>query len=49
MRESKSFEMWYWMRMKKIKWPEKVPDEQVLERIGEKRAFVNNMLRRKAN
>jgi hypothetical protein len=33
-----SFEMWCWKRMEKIKWSEKVTNEQVLKRIGEKRA-----------
>ena len=37
-----SFEMWCWRRMEKIKWSEKVTNEQVLDRI-------NNILRRKAN
>ena len=35
--------------MDKIKWSEKVTDEQVLDRIGEKRTLLNNTLRRKAN
>ena len=35
--------------MEKIKWSEKVSNEQVLERIGEKRTLLNNILRRKAN
>jgi len=35
--------------MEKIKWSEKVTNEQVLDRIGEKRTFLNNILRRKAN
>ena len=34
--------------MKKIKWSEKITNEQVLERIGEKRTLLNNVLRRKA-
>ena len=38
--------MW---RMEKIKWPEKVTNEQVLGRIGEKRTLINNILCRKAN
>ena len=33
--------------MEIIKWPEEVTNEQVLERIGEKRTLVNNILRRK--
>ena len=34
--------------MEKIKLPEKVINEEVLERIGEKRTFLNNILWRKA-
>ena len=41
--------MWYWRRMEKIKWSEKVTNEQVLDHIGEKRTLLNNVLRRKAN
>ena len=36
-------------RMEKIKWSEKVTNEQVLERIREKRTFLNNILRRNDN
>ena len=32
-----------------IKWSEKVTNEQVLERIWEKRMLLSNILRRKAN
>ena len=35
--------------MEKIKWSEKVTNEQVLDRIGEKRTLINNILRRKTN
>ena len=35
--------------MEKIKWSKKATNEQVLEHIGEKRTFLNNILRRKAN
>jgi len=35
--------------MEKIKWSEKVTNKQVLKRIGERRKFLNNILRRKAN
>ena len=35
--------------MEKIKWSEKVTNEQVLKRTGEKRTLLNNILRRKAN
>jgi hypothetical protein len=44
-----SFEMWCWMRMEKIKCSEKVTNEQVLYRIEEKRALLNNILRVEAN
>ena len=35
--------------MEKIKWPEKVTNEQIRDRIGEKRTLINAILRRKAN
>jgi hypothetical protein len=41
--------MWCWRRMEKIKWSEKVTNEQVLGHIGETRTLLNNILRRKAN
>jgi hypothetical protein len=41
--------MWGWRRMEKIKWSEEVTNEQVLDRIGEKRTLLNNILRRKVN
>ena len=41
--------MWCWRRMFKIKWSEKVTNEQVLKGIAEKRKLLNNILRRKAN
>ena len=31
--------------MEEIKWPDKITNEQVLERIGEKRTLVNNIPR----
>jgi hypothetical protein len=40
--------MWCWRRMKKIKWPGKVTNKQVLERIGEKWTLLNNILLIKA-
>ena len=35
--------------MEKIKWSEKVTNEQVLEHIGDKRTLLNNILHRNAN
>ena len=39
-----SFEMWCWRRMEKIKWPERVTNEQVFERAGEKKTLLNNIV-----
>jgi len=44
-----SFELWCWRRMENIKWSEKVTNEQVIERIGEKKKLLNYILRRKVN
>ena len=44
-----SFKIRCWRRMEKIKLSEKVTNEQVLDRIGEKRTLLNNILYRKAN
>ena len=41
--------MWWWRRMEKIKWSEKVTNEQFLERIGQKRTLLNNILRKITN
>ena len=41
--------MWCWRRMEKIKWSEKVNNQKVLDRIGEKRTLLNNILHRKVN
>ena len=38
--------MWGWRRMEKIKWSDKVTNEQVIERIVEKRTLLNNILGR---
>ena len=42
-------EMWCWRRMEKIKWSERVTNEQAIERIAEKRTLLNNTLLRKDN
>jgi hypothetical protein len=41
--------MWYWRRMEKTKWSEKLNNEQVLDHIGEKRTLLNIIVCRKAN
>ena len=38
-----------WRRMEMIKWFQKVTNEKVLERIGEKRTLLDNIVRKKAN
>ena len=35
--------------MENIKWSEKVTNKQALDRIGEKRTLINNILRRNPN
>ena len=40
--------MWGWRRIEKIKWSEKVTNEQVLERIGKEKTLLN-ILHRKVN
>ena len=41
----RELDMWYWRRMEKIKCSEKVTNQQVHERIGEKRTLLNENLR----
>ena len=41
--------MWWSKRMKKIINCQKISNGELPERIGEKRTFLNNILRRKAN
>ena len=38
-----------WSRIEKIKWSEKLTNEQFLECVGEKRTLLNNILCRKDN
>jgi hypothetical protein len=44
-----NLQIWCWRRMEKIKWSEEVANEEVLERLGEKRMLLNNILHRKAS
>ena len=37
------------MVMEKIKWSEKITNEEVIKIMGEKRTLLNNILHRKAN
>ncbi|GFG31168.1 hypothetical protein Cfor_05154 [Coptotermes formosanus] len=44
-----SFEMWYWRRMDKISWTDRVRNEKVLHRVKEDRNILHTIKRRKAN
>ncbi|KAI5717433.1 hypothetical protein M8J77_005795 [Diaphorina citri] len=44
-----SFEMWLWRRMEKIKWSDKIRNEEVLRRVGEERSILKTIKKRKAN
>lgn len=37
-----ALEMWIWRRMERISWTEKVRNEEVLQRVGEKRRLKYN-------
>ena len=41
--------MWHWTKLEKIKWPEKITNEQVLNHTGEIGTLLNNIMRRKDN
>ena len=44
-----ALEMWIWRRMERISWTEKITNEEVLRRVGEKRSMVETIVRRKKN
>jgi hypothetical protein len=44
-----SFEMWFWRRMEKINWTDRVKSEEVLHRVKEERNILHTITRRKAN
>jgi hypothetical protein len=48
-KDLESFEMWCWRIMEKMKWSEKVTNDEVLECVEEERTHINNILLRKAN
>jgi hypothetical protein len=43
-----SCEMWLWRRMEKISWRDRVRNEEVLRRVGEKRSLMETIWKRKA-
>ena len=44
----RSFEMWYWRRMEKISWTERMRNEEVLLRVMEQRIILHEISKRKA-
>jgi hypothetical protein len=40
-----SFEMWFWRRMEKISWTDRVRHEEVLRRVKEERNIVHTIKR----
>ncbi|KDR09341.1 hypothetical protein L798_15108, partial [Zootermopsis nevadensis] len=44
-----SFEMWCWRRIEKIRWTDRVTNEEVLRRVNEQRNILQAITRRKAN
>ena len=48
-RRLKATEMWFWRRMEKISWTDKISNEEVLRRVGEERHLMNLLRNRKKN
>jgi hypothetical protein len=44
-----SFEMWFWRRMEKISWTDRVRNEEVLHKVKEERNILLTIKRRKTN
>ena len=44
-----SFEMWCWRRMEKIRWTDRVRNEEALHRVKEDKSILRNMKIRKVN
>ena len=44
-----AFEMWTWRRLLKVKWSDKIKNDEVLRRAGEERQLLNNIRKRKRN
>jgi len=42
-----AFEMWIWRRMEKIRWLDKVTNEEVIRRVNADRQILNSVWRRK--
>ena len=44
-----AMEMWLWRRMEGVRWEDRVTNEEVLKRVGEKRQVIREIKKRKAN
>ena len=44
-----SFEMWYWRRMEKVSWTDRVRNKEVLLRVKEQRNILHEISKGKAN
>ena len=42
----KATEMWFWRKMMRISWTEKLTNEEVLEKVGSERKFLATIRRR---
>ena len=49
MKRLEAFEMWIWRRMEKVSWTEKRTNEEILQRVGEKRCLLETIIKRKKN
>ena len=45
----KAYEMWTWRRLERISWMDKVTNQEVLMRVGEKRRLMHEISKRKRN
>ena len=48
-RRIEALKMWIWRRIERISWTEKITNEEVLRRVGEKRSMVETIVRRNKN
>ena len=48
-RRLEAIEMWVWRRIENIKWTERITNETVLQRVGEKRELITTIIKRKKN
>ena len=44
-----AFEMWLWRKIEGIKWQEHITNEEVLNKVGEKKSLINTITRRQKN